>query len=89
VCDVVHVKWKPHFLGLIDRRGAHLRDSNTSSRTSTRDGVGVYRTIDWYLVLLIISKIIYVLYRDKNDTPQKQIPVFCPGAVRENAVDVR
>jgi hypothetical protein len=64
-------------------------DSNASSRTSTRDSVGVYQTIDWYFVLMIISKIIYVLYGDKNDTPQKQIPVVCPGALRENAVDVR
>jgi hypothetical protein len=77
------VKWKLHVFSGLFIGEVRTWDSNASSRTSTRDGVGVYRTIDWYFGLLIISKIIY-----ENDTLQKQIPVICPGALRENAVDV-
>jgi hypothetical protein len=88
-CDVERVKRKLHiFWGWLIGE-VRTWDSNALSRTSTRDCVGVYRTIDWYLVLLIISKIIYVLYRNKNDTPQKQILVICLGARCEKAVDVR
>jgi hypothetical protein len=61
LCDVVRVKWKPHiFWGWLIEE-VRTWDSNALSRTSTINAVGVYRTIDWYLVLLIISKIIYVV----------------------------
>jgi hypothetical protein len=83
------VKWKLHIFSGLFIGEVRTWDSNASSTTSTRDGVGVYLTIDWYFILLISSKIIYALYGDKNDTPQKQKPVICPGALRENAVDVR
>jgi hypothetical protein len=81
LCDVVPVKQKPHiFWGWLIKEVCTW-DSNTSSRTSTRDCVGVYQTIDWYLVLLIISKIFYVLYRDKNDTPQKNTGHLSGGSM--------
>jgi hypothetical protein len=89
LCCVMLCMWNGNrtFLGWLIKEVCTW-DSNASSRTSTRDGVGVYQTINWYLVLLIISKIIYVLYQDKNDYHQKQIMVSCPGALHENAVDI-